>query len=175
MKKLILLLFIGFSCTTKKTIPETIQQEITAPSCLEGYLCTTEIKENTSLMITKNDSDKLSYQLIPNTKTSVLVYKTNRVVEKDLKDGSYREEIIFELENNNKDFKLEDVDLQKVKMLFGRFCYCKGKTGYYKITSGKLEIKNKVVTLNFKVNEVPQIVNSIKFELILTAIRSKSQ
>jgi hypothetical protein len=51
-------------------------------------------------------------------------------------------------------------------MLFGRFCFCKGQTGYYKVEQGTLNLiyKKNVVdfTLDFTVTKVPQIIKSIK-------------
>ena len=50
-------------------------------------------------------------------------------------------------------------------MLFGRFCFCRGATGYYKVKEGNLKLKkiNETYQLDFdfKINEVPQIISKI--------------
>ena len=87
-----------------------------------------------------------------------------KTVKGNLQDAGYREEIIFELDNFDP-IKLGSSSLQKTKMLFGRFCFCRGQTGYYKVTEGTFEIANQIATLQFKVSEVPQITNEIRFSL----------
>lgn len=42
--------------------------------------------------------------------------------------------------------------------------FCKGQTGLYKVVSGSLDFANKKklnLKLNFKINEVPQIINHL--------------
>ena len=50
-------------------------------------------------------------------------------------------------------------------MLFGRFCYCKGSTGNYKVIDGNLNLKQKdnevEFELVFKNNQVPQLLTTI--------------
>jgi len=50
-------------------------------------------------------------------------------------------------------------------MLYGRHCYCKGQAGLFNVSNGKLilEQNNKQikVLLDFKINEVPQLITSI--------------
>jgi hypothetical protein len=50
-------------------------------------------------------------------------------------------------------------------MHFGRFCFCRGQTGYYKVEEGKLNLKktNDTIALNldFTITKVPQIIKTI--------------
>ena len=86
-------------------------------------------------------------------------------MHKGLQDGHYREEIVFEINNNDSEIKFSGNDLQKTKMLFGRFCFCRGSTGNYKITDGNLKLKQTkkevIFTLDFKNNKVPQLLQVI--------------
>ncbi len=89
-------------------------------------------------------------------------YKRNEIP--DTVDSSYREEIFVELDYNNLEFVTTNFKVQKI--LFARWCYCKGQTGYYKIHQGELLIKriqNETYELNLKLktDKVPQIINQI--------------
>jgi hypothetical protein len=113
----------------------------------------------------------LYYELEENPAKKVVKYTYNRKVKGDLQDASYREEIIFEINSNAEESNFVDESLKEAKLLFGRFCYCKGQTGYYKIESGSLRIsKNKEmettqINLTLKTAKVPQIIETIAISL----------
>ncbi len=176
MKKLLILPLcsILLFCNVKKNSVEktddTVKSESVAvnkkTSCPENGKCTVEVFRNKSLDIIKDDLGSTYYKFLDSDKTTVVKYKYDRNPPKDgLKDGNYSEEVIFEINNSDTKMALLDTNLQKTKMLFGRFCFCRGQTGYYKINSGnlKLEQKNNEIqyNLDFKITEVPQIINSI--------------
>ncbi len=64
-----------------------------------------------------------------------------------------------------KAFKKEykDTELEQVKLVYGKHCYCKGEAGYYKITQGILKIdqsdKHTKVKLTFKAPSTSLIEN----------------
>jgi hypothetical protein len=147
----------------KKIHSTTVGKTHTCPS--DGK-CTVEIFKNKSLEIVKDDIGSIYYKMLESENTQIIKYTYFRNSPRpDYKDGNYSEEIIFEVGNLDKILNLNDVDLQQTKMLFGRFCYCKGQAGYFKISDGnlKLEKKENVIQFNlvFKIVEVPQIINSI--------------
>ena len=107
---------------------------------------------------------KLNYSLINNEKKIVVKYEYSQNTDKSVVDGGYREEIIFEIDSKNNQNQLINLDLQKTKMLFGRYCFCRGQTGLYKVIKGDLNIKNTEklnFELNFTILEVPQITKNI--------------
>jgi hypothetical protein len=167
MKKLLLLpLALGLSfCTSQKSAIAN-NQKVSEVSCPDDGKCTLEILRNKSIAIKTDDLGSLYYQTIDSPQTSVIVYQYNLNVAKDLQDGNYREEIIFEIKNTDKKIVLSGVALQQTKMLFGRFCFCRGQTGYYKIEEGTLSLnqKDNVVNFNldFTITKVPQIIKSIQ-------------
>jgi hypothetical protein len=177
MKKLLvlplfsILLFCNIKKNSVEKVEDTVKSEpvsvtIKKSNCPENGKCTVEIFRNKSLNILKDDLGSTYYKFIDTDKTSVIKYKYDRNPPKDgLKDGNYSEEVIFEINNSDTKMAFLDTDLQKTKMLFGRFCFCRGQTGYYKVNSGnlKLEQKNNEVqyNLDFKITEVPQIITSI--------------
>ena len=115
-------------------------------------------------MIINADFGKTNYTLVDDLDKNVVRYQYAKDLEKSNIDGGYREEIIFEIDNENSNISLSNEGLQDTKMLFGRYCNCRGQTGLYKVLSGNLELKNQddvSFDLNFKITEVPQVTNNI--------------
>lgn len=161
------MLFAALSCNVRKNALENTNPTKTDQQafCPEDGKCTTQLLKNKSLNVKTDEFGATYYQLSDNKQASVILYQYKRNVKKGLQDGNYTEEIIFEINNDDAKMTLTDADLQKTKMLFSRLCFCRGQTGYYKVTHGilKLEQKNKEVhfNLNFAITQVPQIINSI--------------
>ena len=72
-------------------------------------------------------------------------------------DGDYSETLHFEISKNTKELCLKDDQLTKVKLLFGKHCFCKGEAGYYYINKGKLKVlklnKEIYFDINFSIEE----------------------
>ena len=72
---------------------------------------------------------------------------------------------ILSLSTFKKAFKKEykDTELEQVKLVYGKHCYCKGEAGYYKIAQGILKIdqsdKHTKVKLTFKAPSTSLIEN----------------
>lgn len=171
MKKLFLIpsaLLFSFCCTNKEVIKKEEDTKIvlkTASPCPSDGLCTTEILKNKSLVIKTDEFGSTYTQTIDSETTSVIVYQYNRTVKGDLQDAGYKEEVIFEINNNTEELNLTGQELQQTKMLFGRFCFCRGQTGYYKVEEGQLKLKktnnNLTLNLDFTITKVPQIIKTI--------------
>lgn len=161
---LALILISSCSCKKDGLQAQTIPLSSTCPK--DGK-CSTQLLKNKSMDVKRDDFGKTYYNLIESTTQNVILYTYSRTVKGNLQDAGYREEIVFEINNDLNNITLTNESLQKTKMLFGRFCFCRGQTGYYKLTMGNLIIsekaKVKTVTLNFKTDEVPQIVNNVNF------------
>lgn len=173
MKTLLLFslsLFVS-SCSCKKSTVDNQETNMAKTTTLQSDCptdgkCTVEIFPNKSMNIQTDGTGAIYNQLIDSNETSVIVYQYNRDVPEGLQDGNYREEIIFEIKNSETNLVTSGSDLQQTKMLFGRFCFCRGQTGYYKVTDGNLNLtqKDKSITFNlsFTINEVPQIIKTIQ-------------
>jgi hypothetical protein len=172
MKKIFLIpaaLFFTF-CSSKKN--NVINTEVNKPIskiesiCPSNGKCTVELLRGKSLEIKTDDIGAIYTQINDNDETSVIIYQYNRTVKGDIQDANYREEIVFEINNSDVKLTISNDELQQTKMLFGRFCFCRGQTGYYKVEQGVLDLnqKNGTVdfTLDFSVTKVPQIIKSIK-------------
>ena len=167
MKKYLLIplaLGLAFCSGQKKSMePNAI---VNLKSCPGAGICTTELHRNKAIKIKKDDLGSIYYEIVDSPETSVIIYQYNLNVEKDVQDGNYREEIIFEIKNSENKIALNNGELQQAKMLFGRFCFCRGQTGYYPINNGRLMLtKNEAIIsfdLDFVITEVPQVIKSIK-------------
>lgn len=171
MKKLFLIplaLVVSF-CNCKKNAtpnkPSNPTTEISS-ACPEDGTCTVEIFRNKSLEIKTDGIGAMYYQMNDSPEMSVIHYQYTRNTVKGLQDGSYREEILFEVASSDTTLSLTDVSLQKTKMLFGRHCFCRGQAGYFKVTEGHLQLAQRKdgiqFSLEFKINQVPQIIQKIE-------------
>jgi uncharacterized OsmC-like protein len=151
------------ACKAKKDANAVIAEHETLFECPENGACSFEIFENKSLQII-TDEIQGTYPKIENGAHLVLKFEYKKTGNSKYEDSGYREEIFIEIDKNNLEFETED--LQPHKLFYARWCFCKGQTGYYKIKKGELSITridNKKVELhlNFKIDEVPQIITEI--------------
>ncbi|MBW3520304.1 hypothetical protein [Flavobacterium sp. NKUCC04_CG] len=177
-KILILPLVILLACctTVKRTLKESQAEaasnkfKVTSYCPIEGD-CAVKRIPNMSLVVKKDIDGGVAggmyYQLVENAGTEVVIYTYEKAMDDALLDGFYKEEIIFEIPSQSQRLILENRVLQDVKMLFGRFCYCKGQAGYFQVKQGKLDLrrtdKKIKAALTFKVLEVPQLINTVSF------------
>lgn len=164
MKKLIIcisVLLLG--CTSVKKIDLTNVQKLS--NCPDDGFCKIEILKNQCISIKNDAFGKLYYETSACDGKSVVRYTYTRTADEKYKDSGYREEVVFEINSSLSSLNLSNESLQGTKMLFGRFCFCRGATGYYYIKNGDLKIENSKVVLDFKIEEVPQIISHIEFDL----------
>lgn len=151
------------SCSSSKNDYNKIQ--FTANECPDKGECSVEIFKGKDLKITTYDNNSIGYDQIDDESKTIVRYqfiKNKKMIETD---GGYREEIIFVIDSQT-DFKnLKDNQLEQTKMLFGRYCFCRGQTGLYRVKKGNLQIvslnDNIHFNLDFTIDEVPQIIKNI--------------
>jgi len=160
----IIICFLICSCNAKQKVLTVKEVDKSASFCPDDGVCTFEVLQNKSLKVLHDEFGNL-YKEISEGTSIILKFEYKRNQISNTVDGHYRELIYVELDPNNLTFKLDNSQLQNVKLLFARFCFCKGQTGYYKVKNGKLfvskENDNYRINLEFKVNEVPQVITSI--------------
>lgn len=168
MKILLLFLLLALTscnCQKKTSLKEPVDTITIKEECPENGICTIELLKNKSLIVKSDEFGNLYYHLDDNESKNVVRYTFEKDKDETLQDSGYREEIIFEINTNVNELNLSGKNLQETKMIFGRFCFCKGATGYYKVQDGTLLLRkakeNIVLDLNFKITEVPQIVTKI--------------
>lgn len=166
MKKLLLLptVLLLFSCSSHKKTDFT-SASIGTTICPTDGECTVRIEKNQRLDIQRDEFGSLYYNMLPSEDKNVIVYEFSRGFDADLQDSGYREHILIETDIANPEVSLANFTLENANVLFGRFCYCKGATGNFKIKEGTLDIKrvknDLSVKMNFKVNEVPHEISTI--------------
>ena len=162
--------FLSFSCNAKKEVKEKNGVVKTEIPCPKDGICTFEVMQNKSLNILQ-DEIKAFYPQISDGNKIILKFQYKRNEIPNTADGGYTELIYVELDANNLEIDLENSQLQEVKLLFARLCFCRGQTGYYKVKKGILSIKKEKDTyffnLNFTVPQVPQITTSINQSFVL--------
>lgn len=160
MKKLLIFLLSFQMGCASKTLPT---QALLTSDCPAKSECSVQLFVQKSLEITTGNHTK--YELKDNPNTNVVVYKLRKIAKTNVQDADSREEIVFEYHTKTNSLQLTDGQLQSAKMLFGRFCYCPGETGYFQVNKGRLLIDGQKATLEFSVTQVPQITRKIAFLL----------
>ncbi|MFD2908368.1 hypothetical protein ACFSX9_06435 [Flavobacterium ardleyense] len=166
IKQVILLLSaltISCTCIKKSSIESNIEQKSAADCPTDGD-CTTVLFENKSLSIKTDDIGSIYYTLNDNLETSVIKFEYNKKIDTTLQDNSYREEVLFEIPNSfNITTDLQNNELQSVKMIYGKHCFCRGQAGIYKVNQGKLNIIKDKNQIYFETDfEIPNIDQKIK-------------
>lgn len=165
MKKIIVLFLLGllFSCNAQKNVSSTMAK-ITS-GCPSDGTCEVEILKNKQLILHYDDLGGMYYDIKEQEGTTVIHYQYNKTTQANLQDGHYREDIIFEIKNSDKSLNLTDSALQQTKLIFGRHCFCKGQTGYFKVEKGKLNLSSKKdeihFDLSFENEKIPQLIRFI--------------
>ena len=164
----ILLFALLISCATANK--KSGEQQIPPPhvNCPEGGDCTFEVLQQSSLIM-KRDEIGMLYPVIEKGDRVVLRYHFKKDTDPDVEDSSYSEYVLMEIDPGRVELALQDKELQKVKMTYGRICYCKGEMGYFPVLNGKLFVyQNKgelQVRTSFNDPKIPQIVKEIDEKL----------
>jgi len=132
--------------------------------CPEKGTCSFEKHENKSLLIKKDDLGGLFYRMEEIQGKNVFLFRYNRNKNENLIDGHYTEEILFETDNSlfDKTFKL----LKPEKALFGVFCYCKGKAGYYPTENTLISFDKETETITITIEQIIENQPAVPFYAI---------
>lgn len=168
----IIFVFLLMSCKaqTPQTISETNESTLKT-ACPEDGDCSFELFTNSTLNLVHREGAS-SYTTIEKGNKTVFKFSFKRNVDQQAMDGHYIEEVFAEFEANPSELILENKELRNVNLVLNRICYCKGSYGSYVVSKGQLslkKIKNYTYSLSidFKVDEVPQVITSINEILIL--------
>jgi len=159
-----LAILVLFSCVPKKMATKTDLPVQKANTCFENGDCTVEILKNAEILIKKDDTGQLYVEIMPGVK-NVFRYSYTRKKLEGIADSGYQEIVLFEFISGEINLHLQDKNLQEAKLIFGRLCYCKGESGYFRISSGDLKLvsKGKSVKVDLKFQAmVPQIIHELK-------------
>lgn len=165
---LIAMILLISSCKSNQQITTKSDQEISCP--IDGT-CSFEVLKNKELLILEDEFKNTYHELKPADGKVVLKYEYKRNTNPEISDDNYSEIVFIEIDENITDLDLTDQFLGNAKVSYNRLCFCRGATGIYKVKKGHLKIskddKKYELALDFMVEEVPQVVTSIKesFEL----------
>jgi len=160
----ILFFILITSCSSSKK--QASKDQIPPPrvNCPEGGDCTFEVLQKSKLAL-KTDQTGASYVEIEPGENVVIRYHFKKDPEPDVMDSSHSEYLYFEINPGRVEISLKDADLQKVKMIYGRVCFCKGETGYFPVRKGNLFVYQNdgdlLVRGAFSVKKVPQTLTEI--------------
>lgn len=162
---LIIVFSILFSCKSNHKASNPSRQISPDINCPEGGNCTFEVLENSKLEILQDEFGELYPEIAVGDKLVIKYHFKKINAKKDLVDNNYSEYIYLEIDKNDEQLILKNEELQKVKMLYGRICFCRNSMGYFRIKEGQLFLFNKnkklTINLNFKGNKVPQLTKVI--------------
>lgn len=171
MKKIFTLLTVAAlaaSCNTTKGVAGTnwLGKKVTVASvCPENGTCTAtrELEKGLNLQ----GFQELYPQDVFNPETIVVKYEFERNKSDDLyADDFYKEEVFMEIPAKAFKKQFKNAELEQVKLVYGKHCYCKGEAGYYKITEGTLKVdhsdKQTKVKLTFKA-PVSSLIETVDF------------
>lgn len=162
MKKLLFLLLIGtviYSCKCKKNTIEKAKETLT--DCPVNAKCTKEVHKDSALFVEKDAMGKPLFSIVSKRGSTVYHYQMTEKQDEQYMDAGYREEIIFELPSNLKNETISGKQIATTKAIFGVFCYCKGKAGYYVIQDGTITKLDNTITI-----EIPAIVEEQKVRIV---------
>lgn len=166
MKKIIFLLTASILMNCKPTMNETnlTDQAKVSSNCPEEGICNITIHKNKSLDIKKDEFNKIYYHLSDNDKVTTYIYDYQKKTDPALADASYKEEIIFELKNNETALALTNENLKNIKLLMGRHKFERSNNiGYFEVTKGNFTLKDKKISVNIE-TEKPFLVKSVVIE-----------
>jgi hypothetical protein len=163
MKKTIVFLSLGLliaCCASKKEVVLNKSEKVAVESnCPQDGKCDIELISNKTIVLKTDENSQLYYLLTDDNTKNVVIFRYNRNVPEGIQDATYREEIVIEIDKKSG-------EAINSKSLFGRFCFCKGQTGYYNIKDEITQVVQNDKTsyrLKFKIQEVPQIINELNF------------
>lgn len=160
---LIAMILLISSCKSNQQTAMKSDQEKQCPS--DGT-CSFEVLKNKELLILEDEFKNTYHKLKHADGKVVLKYEYKRNEDPKISDDNYSEIIFIEINEDLTDLDLSDQFLSKAKVSYGRMCFCRGATGFYKVKKGNLTIskdnENYEVSLDFVIDEVPQVIKSFK-------------
>jgi hypothetical protein len=157
--------FIFNSCKPGQSEISQVSSKTAATFCPEDGKCELHVLKNSQLLI-KKDEFGATYPHVEAGNFIVLKFEYKKDEIPNTADSNYSELVYIQLNPDSLEMELKDKNLSNVKLLFGRLCFCRGQTGYYRINSGHLSIKNieentYQINLEFTTDQVPQIITRL--------------
>ena len=139
---LLSVLFLFNSCGNNKTVVSTNNKEviILADGIEEKDGDVSVDIFNNSTLNLKDDTIGAIYPVIASGNNLVVEFIYEEKAPEGTADGDYSETLHFEIPQNTTVLNLMDEELNNVKLLYGKQCFCRGEAGYYEVKKGKIKI-----------------------------------
>lgn len=161
MKKIGILLIVAMfaascACQKKSATPPTATL---VSGCPTDGSCTIKVDDNRTVILRKDEYGSGFCDLSEAKGERVVTIRYEKRVPKGIQDGFYNEELLLVFS--------DDLQPQLRKAVYGRFCYCKGETGYYELPLSALDVSTsgEETRVVFKVSEVRQVLAEVVFRL----------
>lgn len=162
-------MFLGaLACNTAQKTAEDKSENLSTmenlkleSDCPRNAECTIGVMKNKKIEYSRDGIGMLSPNMKDSDSTHVIKYEFNKNEDEKMMDGQYREEVLFEVPINEKEMKVSGKALSTINFTYGRFCFCKGSAGYFKVHEGSVSLKNGNLTIDFENKQVPQIIKTI--------------
>ena len=159
---------LAVSCTSTKGVETTnwLDKKVTLFSATPENGKVTATREFEKGLNLKGFNE-LYPQDVFSPETVVIKYEFEKnKVEGNYADDFYKEELFLEIPAKAFKKTYTEGELEQVKLVYGKHCYCKGEAGYYAITNGTLKIdhsdKQTKVKLQFKA-PVTSLIENVEF------------
>lgn len=174
--KVLIPIFIFFtilSCKTKDTSLmsnlSNKSEQLKISDCPKGITCTVEVLKNKTYTI-ETDSMKKIYPKIVDGEDIVIKYTYSVDNPNNYADGNQSETLHFII-TKDMETTFKDKELQKVKLLFGKNCFCRDIFGFYTVDEGIFTINNlngkSVIDIEFTIPKLGERQFLKKVQLIL--------
>ena len=135
----------------------------TTSNCPENGNCKLIIHQNKSLDIKKDEWNKIYYHLTDNEMFTTYIYEFQKKTDTTLQDSGYKEELIFELKNNDKSLILNDEKLKSIKLIMGRHLFERSQNvGYFEVETGNFTFQDNKISINI-LTEKPILIKNVSF------------
>lgn len=144
MKKTILigLSILALSCGTQKQAASATEKYSIASECPKAGQCFVHVLKDNTIIGTPNSIGKMYYDTESKQGSTVIKYLYNKKDNPAIQDDSFREEILIETTND-----LTQINSNNIKVVYGMFCFCRERAGYYEVKNCTAEYKNGQVII----------------------------
>ena len=159
-------MIILFGCKSNKIVESNTRliQEEDLNWCPSDSVCSFEVLPNKAVEL-KRDKFGKTFTVFRDSGSSVLKFEYVRNEMPGLEDSSYREVVYVELQDLETSFEVSDMALSKYNVIYERWCFCRGATGSYLVSSGSMTYNSlkdgKSIYLKFDNKQVPQVLKSV--------------
>lgn len=134
----------GSKTTTKNTVGNSIES-----GCPKNGECLVEVIKDSALVKKENSGGRPYFDMESKPGKTVIKYYFNKKDNPVIQDDSYREEIMIETDSD-----LSKLSSANTKVVFGVFCFCRDRAGYYEVKNTTTEYKNNQLHIT-----LPEVVS----------------